>query len=92
MHAEEPEVQTAHQLERDLEGNMGYLRSCLNNSERLGWRDGSAVKITDYYARGLRFSAQHPQLSITPDPENLMPSSDLHSHCLHMVPVHPGKP
>lgn len=38
MYAEEPEVQTAYQLDRDLEGNMGYLRPCLNNSERLGWR------------------------------------------------------
>lgn len=54
-----------------------------------GWRDGSAVKDTDYSFRGHKFDSQHPQgslpASITLIPEDQMPSSGFHGHWMHVV-------
>jgi hypothetical protein len=54
-----------------------------------GWRGGSAIKKTCYSFRGLRFSSQHPyggsQLSMTPVPWDLMPSSGFHGRCMPVV-------
>ena len=43
-----------------------------------GWRDGSVVRIT-VYSMGPRFSSS-TQLPVTPDPEDLVPSSGLLGH------------
>jgi hypothetical protein len=59
-----------------------YLRSI-----REDWRDGSVVKSTGCSSRGPGFNSHLPhggsQLSITPVPEDLIPSG-LHRHQAHV--------
>jgi hypothetical protein len=36
-------------------------RVCIKGEERVGWRDGSAVKSTDCSSRGPEFNSQQPR-------------------------------
>jgi hypothetical protein len=52
-------------------------------------RDGSVFKSTGCSSRGPRFNSQHPyngsQISVTPVPGNITPSSGFLRHCVHLT-------
>ena len=80
-----------HGIFRNISSFSMLLRLVLKLAVIWGWRHGSAVERTSSH-RTFRFNSQHPhggsQLSVTPVPENPMPSSDPHRHQIHVVHTH----